>query len=186
MYAVYIGAMATLLHVSMSLDGYVTGPEDDLRVLHGWAFGDDSMAMHETVSAEFMAAGAVVFGARTLKAGDAWGDEDVFSAPVFVVTHERREPVQRNGSLFTFVDSPAAALASAAAAAGSRDVMVMGSANVAQQLMGLGLIDVFEIALTAVLLGGGIRLFAEEYTARLTLERVLEGRQITHLRYRVS
>lgn len=178
--------MTTVLHVSLSVDGFATGPDDDLAILHGWAFGDTSMAMHPDVADEFAAAGAVVFGARTLRAGDAWGDDDVFSAPVFVVTHERREPVHRNGSLFTFVDSVEGALAAAHQAAGDRDVMVMGSANVAQQLLALGLIDVLELAVTAVMLGEGIRLFDGMRPANLEVERVLEGKRITHLRYRFA
>ncbi|CAN5540215.1 dihydrofolate reductase family protein [soil metagenome] len=178
--------MTTVLHVSLSVDGFATGPDDDLTILHGWAFGDTSMAMHPDVAAEFAAAGAVVFGARTLRTGDAWGDEEVFSAPVFVVTHDRREPVQRNGALFTFVGSVEGALAAAKAVAGDKDVMVMGSANVAQQLLALGLIDVLELAVTAVMLGEGIRLFDGVPPARLEIERVLEGRRITHLRYRFS
>jgi dihydrofolate reductase len=176
--------MPTVLHVSVSVDGFATGPDDDLTLLHGWAFGDASMAMHPVVSAEFVAAGAVIFGARTLKAGDAWGDEDVFSAPVFVVTHERREPVRRNGALFTFVNSAEAAVLAAREAAGERDVMVMGSPNVTGQLLALGLIDVMELAVTAVMLGDGTRLFEHGTPAQLDLDRVLEGTRITHLRYR--
>jgi dihydrofolate reductase len=179
--------MATVLYVSVSVDGYATGPDGDLTVLHGWAFGDSSMAMHPVVSAEFGDAGAVVFGARTLRAGDdAWGDEDVFSSPVFVVTHEPRAPIRRNGALFTFVDSVEGAVAAARAAAGERDVVVMGSANVAGQLLALGLIDVLELATTAVMLGEGTRLFDHVPPARLEVVRVLEGTRITHLRYRFA
>ena len=141
----------------------------------------------EPTSPEFEHAGAVVFGARTLRAGDAaWGDEDVFSSPVFVVTHERREPIQRNGALFTFVDSVEGAVAAARAVAGELDVVVMGSANVAGQLLSLGLIDVLELAVTAVMLGEGTRLFDHVSPARLEVDRVLEGTRITHLRYRFA
>jgi dihydrofolate reductase len=179
--------MATVLYVSVSIDGFATGPDGDLTVLHGWAFGDSSMAMHPVVSREFGEAGALIFGARTLRAGDdAWGDEDVFSSPVFVVTHERREPIQRNGALFTFVGSVEDAVAAARAVAGERDVIVMGSPTVAGQLLSLGLIDVLELAVTAVMLGEGTRLFDHVPPARLEVDRVLEGTRITHLRYRFA
>lgn len=178
-----------VLYVSMSLDGFSAGPDDDLTVLHGWAFGDPAMAMHPDVTAEFFGAGAVIFGARTLRAGDeAWGDEQIFPMPVFVPMHEPRHPVVRNGSLFTFVgDGAEAALALARAAAGERDVYIMGSANVAQQLISAGLIDVIEIHLVSVLLGGGVRLFDNlaEVPVRLERTRVLASEGITHLQYRV-
>ena len=182
-----LARMVTVLHVSVSVDGFATGPNGDLSVLHGWAFRDSTMAMHPVVSAEFADAGAVVFGGRTLRAGDdAWSDEDVFSSPVFVVTHERREPMHRNGALFTFVDSVEGAVAAARGVAGEKDVVVMGSANVAGQLIAAGLIDVLELAVTAVMLGDGTRLFDHLPPARLELDRVLQGTRITHLRYRFS
>lgn len=186
---VYIDAMSrVVLYASMSVDGFATGPDDDLSVLHGWAFGDPSMAMHPQVSAEFFDAGAVIMGARTLRAGDAaWGDEDIFPMPVFVPTHEPRPPVERNGSLFTFVDSAEAALAGARAMAGERDVYIIGSANVAQQLISADAVDALELAVTAVLLGSGVKLFDRlaHLPIRLEPTRVLESQRITHIRYDV-
>lgn len=177
-----------ILYASMSVDGFATGPDDDLSVLHGWAFADPTMAMHPTVTDEFFAAGAVIFGARTLRAGDAaWGDESVFPMPVFVPTHERREPVVRNGALFTFTDSAEEALRQATAAAGDRDVYIMGSPDVARQLIDIGAVDVFELAVTGVLLGAGTRLFDRlaQPPVRLDPTRVLESKRITHIRYDV-
>ncbi|MDW4574442.1 dihydrofolate reductase family protein [Microbacterium sp. M3] len=177
-----------ILYASMSVDGFATGPDDDLSVLHGWAFGDPTMAMHPTVTEEFFAAGAVIFGARTLRAGDAaWGDESIFPMPVFVPTHERREPVVRNGALFTFTDSAEEALRQATAAAGDRDVYIMGSPDVARQLIDIDAVDVFELAVTGVLLGAGIRLFGRlaQPPVRLDPTRVLESKRITHIRYEV-
>ncbi len=187
--AVYIcDVPQVILHASMSVDGFATGPDDDLTVLHGWAFGDPTMAMHPQVTAEFFDGGAVIFGARTLRAGDAaWGDEEIFPMPVFVPTHERRDPVVRNGALFTFVDSAEEALHRAREAAGERDVYVMGSADVARQLIAIDAVDVFELAITAVLLGAGVKLFDRLPHLPLRLEpaRVLESRRITHIRYDV-
>lgn len=186
---VYIDAMSrVILYASMSVDGFATGPDDDLSVLHGWAFADQSMTMHPQVSGEFFDAGAVIMGARTLRAGDAaWGDEDIFPMPVFVPTHESRPPVERNGALFTFVDSAETALRRAREVAGHRDVYIMGSANVAQQLISLRAVDALELAVTAVLLGSGVKLFDRLAHLPIALEptRVLESRRITHIRYDV-
>ncbi|MBW9122351.1 dihydrofolate reductase family protein [Microbacterium trichothecenolyticum] len=178
-----------VLYASMSLDGFATGPDDDLSVLHGWAFGDTTMQMHPQVGNEFLNAGAVIFGARTLRAGDAaWAGEDVFPMPVFVPTHEAREPVIRNGSLFTFVDSAEDALTQAVQAAGDRDVYIMGSPNVAQQLFSAGTVDAVELAITGVLLGSGIKLFDHlaHTPIRLQPTRVIPSRGITHVRYDVQ
>lgn len=186
---VYIDVVPqVVLYASMSLDGFAAGPHDDLTVLHGWAFGDATMAMHPVVTAEFFAAGAVIFGARTLRAGDAaWGDEPIFPMPVFVPTHEKREAVIRNGALFTFASSAEDALRMAIEAADGRDVYIMGSANVAQQLISLDAVDVFELAITGVVLGAGVRLFDQlpQLPLRLDPTRVLTSKRITHIRYDV-
>ena len=177
-----------VLYASMSVDGYSAGPDDDLTVLHGWAFGDRTMAMHPDVTADFFGAGAVIFGARTLRAGDeAWGDEEIFPMPVFVPMHEPRHPLVRNGSLFTFADSAEEALRQARAAAQGKDVYIMGSANVAQQLISAGLVDALELAITAVVLGDGVKLFDRLSNLPLRLEptRVLESTRITHVRYEI-
>jgi len=178
-----------VLYASMSLDGFATGPNDDLSVLHGWAFGDPTMEMHPQVGKEFFNAGAVIMGARTLRAGDrAWGDENIFPMPVFVPTHEAREPVTRNGTLFTFVDSAEDALDRALQAAGDRDVYIMGSANVAQQLLSADLVDAVELAITGVLLGSGVKLFDRlaHTPMRMQPTRVIQSKGITHVRYDVQ
>ena len=178
-----------VLYASMSLDGFATGPDDDLTVLHGWAFGDSTMEMHPQVSSEFLGAGAVIFGARTLRAGDAaWGDDDIFPMPVFVPTHEAREPVIRNGSLFTFVDTVEEALRRAVQAAGDRDVYIMGSPNVAQQLLSAHAVDAVELAITGVVLGSGVKLFDHlaHTPIRLQPTRVIPSTGITHVRYDVQ
>jgi dihydrofolate reductase len=178
-----------VLYASMSIDGYAAGVGDDMRVLHGWAFGDPRQAIDPVVSAEFFEAGAVIFGAGTLRAGDReWGEKDIFPMPVFVPMHKPRAPVHRNGSAFTFVGSVEEALARARAAAGDKDVYIMGSPNVAQQLLAAGQIDELELALTEVILGDGIPLLDRSAVAPARLERVrvVESRGIMHLRYLVQ
>lgn len=107
--------------------------------------------------------------------------------PVFVPMHESRPPVARNGSLFTFVDSVDEALRLAREAAGEKPVVIMGSPNVAQQLLAMGQVDEISLHLTEVILGGGIRLFEDSDGTPIRLERlsILESTGITHLRYRV-
>ena len=147
------------------------------------------MEMHPQVTSEFSSAGAVIFGARTLRAGDAaWGDEAIFSMPVFVPTHEAREPVIRNGALFTFVGSADEALRQARVAADARDVYIMGSPNVAQQLLSANVVDAVELAITGVVLGSGVRLFEHLAHTPLRMEptRVIQSKGITHVRYKVQ
>ena len=105
---------STVIYVSVSVDGYATGPNGDLTRLHRWLSADrwsdpDAAA---ALLARFRAAGAIVFGRRTWDSGqEPWGDDDVFESPVFVLTHESRPPEAKNGTVFTFVSgAPAAAL----------------------------------------------------------------------------
>jgi dihydrofolate reductase len=109
--------------------------------------------------------------------------------PVFVVTHEARDPVAtEGGTTFTFVTAGIeSALAQARAAAGDRDISVAGGANIAQQYLKAGLLDEIQIHLVPVLLGGGVRLFDDPGPHRVELERtrVVESPGVTHLRFRV-
>jgi dihydrofolate reductase len=116
------------------------------------------------------------------------GDDPPFHAPVFVLTHHRRETVEKNGGTsYVFVtDGPDAALAQARHAAGDKDVQVGGGANVLEQYLNAGLLDELNIHLAPVLLGGGVRLFQSAQPAALELTRVLESPYATHLRYRVK
>lgn len=160
---------------SVSVDGYATGAGGDLRRLHRWMFDFEAnrpTAYDDEFFRAFREAGAIVFGRRTYDSGqEPWGDDDVFIAPVFVLTHERRAPVAKNGTVFTFVDgSPVQALALAREAAGERGVVIMGSPDVAQQFLRDGLVDVLLLHVVPVLLGAGTPLFG-------TLPDVVELRQ---------
>jgi dihydrofolate reductase len=176
-----------VLFASVSVDGFCAGPGDDLERLHAWMRDDGTPA--DELTDDFAAAGAVLIGRRTYDAGqEPWGDEDVFDVPVFVATHQPREPVARNGTTFTHVAGTAAALlAPARAAAGRRDVVVMGSADVAQQLLRAGLVDVVTLHRVPVLLGRGVRLFADlDAPIDLVPDASLRRRGVTLERYRVT
>jgi dihydrofolate reductase len=127
-------------------------------------------------------------GKRMFDQGEiAWPEEAPFHTPVYVLTHEQREPwVRPGGTTFYFInDGPELALKLARESAGSRDVRIAGGANVIQQYLNLGVVDELAIALAPVLFGGGRRLFENlaEPGPRFRIDQVLDGPAATHLRY---
>jgi dihydrofolate reductase len=116
-----------------------------------------------------------------------WGDNPPFHTPVFVLTHHPREPLEmEGGTTFNFVtDGIESALERAKQAAGGRDVLLGGGANVVQQYLAAGLVDEFELHIVPILLGDGERLL--ENVGNLKLEQVsaIEAPGVTHLKYRV-
>jgi dihydrofolate reductase len=138
----------------------------------------------------FERTGASVMGKRMFDAGEqAWPEEAPFHTPVFVVTHERRDPWPRpGGTTFTFVnDGIETALDRAREAAGDRDVRIAGGGDTILQYLDAGLVDEFSIALAPVLFGAGIRLFEGVDAARVALEpvRAEPSPRVTHLTYAV-
>jgi dihydrofolate reductase len=174
------------------------------REPHGMAggtTGPDDEVMKETVERQ----GAVVMGRRMFGGGDGpwgdpawgdrpwegwWGDDPPFHAPVFVLTHHAREPVaKQGGTTYTFVtEGIESAVEQAREAAGDKDVLVAGGANVIQQSLRAGLLDELQIHLVAILLGDGTRLFDDLAGDSIQLEktRVIDSPEVTHLKYRVS
>ena len=183
------------LNMSMSLDGFIAGPnvgvelpmgEGGLR-LHDWLFNSSASEVDAEVEQEMFAmTGAVVLGRRTYDVGvGPWGDVP-FPVPCFVLTHEDREEIVKKSGSFTFVtDGIESALRRARAAAGEKDVRLMG-ANIAQQFLKAGHLDEIQINLVPILLGDGIRLFDHIGTEQIELEstRVIESSGVTHLRFR--
>ena len=138
----------------------------------------------------FERTGASVMGKRMFDAGEhAWPEEAPFRTPVFVVTHERRDPWERpGGTTFHFVnDGVEAALDQARAAAGDRDVRIAGGGATILEFVNAGLIDEFSIAPSPVLFGSGIRLFEGVDAGRVALESVgaEPSPRVTHLTYAV-
>jgi len=132
--------------------------------------------------------GAIVTGRRTYDITGAWGGNGPLPGlPVFVLTHRVPDDVPAGESHFTFVtDGVERAISQARAAAGDKDVSLMG-ASVPQQCLRAGLLDEIQIHLVAVLLGAGVRLFDHLDGAPIDLApvRVVESPGVTHLRYRV-
>jgi dihydrofolate reductase len=116
-----------------------------------------------------------------------WGDNPPYHTPVFVLTHHPREPVEMEGdTTFHFVtDGIESALEQAREAAGDQDVLLAGGASVAQQYLAAGLIDVFEVSVSPIILGAGERLLDNVRDLKLEQLRAIEAPGVTHIKYRV-
>ena len=197
---------ATVLSMSMSLDGFIAGPNgpgnglgDGGDRLHRWVLsGEDGGArgvpglvsggINGLIVEEFMATGAVVAGRGTFEPAGGWGGDHHDGVPIFVLS--RHPPGIDIGSwpLVTYLDDVETAMSRARQAAGAKNVLVHGAA-VAQLALAAGVLDEIELHVVPVLLGHGRRLFDEPATGGVELERtrVLEGEGgVTHLHYRVT
>ena len=200
-----------VLELSMSLDGFIAGPNDSPDngmgdggdALFKWySSGDTDFPLPGTdmvfkmsrASAEFlrpawMSIGASVTGRRTFDIAHGWGGNPPggADAPHFVVTHTVPQEWVKPGSPFTFVtDGVESAVRQAKEAAGDKNIDLIG-ASIAQQCLNAGLLDEIQVDLAPVLLGGGVRLFDHLDSAPIELEpiAVVQGMGVTHLRYRV-
>lgn len=176
--------------LSMSLDGFVTGPDEGVERLHDWMFAGKTDADAEVLAEVYARTGAIVIGKRMFDIGvEPWGDPPPFHMPVFVLTHEPREPLpMKGGTTYRFVhEGLGAALEQAKAAAGEKDVGIWGGASVAGQYLTAGLLGEFQIHLVPVLLGEGVRLFESLGTEPIELERTrtIATPTATHLRFSV-
>jgi dihydrofolate reductase len=150
--------------------------------------GGETGPVNDMVRQTFERTGAHIMGKRMFDQGEVtWPEEAPFHTPVYVLTHEKRDPWMRpGGTTFYFVnEGPERALALAREAAGSRDVRISGGADVIQQYLNLGVVDELEIAVAPVFFGGGRRLFENlsEPVPQFRIDRVLDGPAATHLRY---
>src|SRR5687767_96681 len=162
--------------ITTSLDGYITGPNDGPGCglgeggerLHYWVFGgpwtydaeptgemgpEDKAWMDQAMGG----LGAVIAGRATYEAAEHWGDTNPWGLPFFIVTHRPEE--QPAGDDFVFVGDLTEAVERARAAAGDKDVHVMGGADVVRQALELDLVDELTIIIAPVILGGGKLLF---------------------------
>lgn len=118
-----------------------------------------------------------------------WGDNPPFHYPVFVLTHHPRQPLEmEGGTTFHFVtDGIESALEQAREAAGGKDVLLSGGAEVVNEYLAAGLLDELQLSVAPVLLGDGARLFEDLEDAKVQLEqvRVVEAPGVAHLKYRV-
>ena len=187
--------------ITMSLDGFVTGPGADLEhglgvggePLHNWVFQADDVDTDVLREAMEMS-GAVVMGRRLFDIVDGpggWNDEIGYGAghvgtpPFFVVTHS--PPAQVRLDLrFTFVtEGPAAAVEQARPAAGDKAVVIMGGGDVIRQCLDAGVVDELRIHLAPIVLGGGTPLFADIGRHEMVQRSVRVSTNATHLVYDV-
>ena len=185
----------SVLYMSMSLDGFITGPDDGPgnglgtggHRLHDWLGKPVSKFPHFDPSGlsgqvfdEMMATGAVVVGRKNFDYAGHW-DGNHHGVPIFVPT--RGTPPAPQSDWVHYVPDAATAMREAKAAAGGDNVMVHG-ANLAQSLLREGLLDEMEIHLIPVVLGDGRALFGAD-RIEVELTRVLDAPGVTHLHYRV-
>jgi len=189
--------------ITVSVDGYITGPDDGPgrglgtggERLHNWVFGGpwtyDSPERGQPtgVDKEWLedvlgANGAVVCGRGTYEAAGHWGGQNPWGIPVFVVTHRPEE--QPPGEEFFFVGGLDEAIDRAKAAAGARQVHVMGGAQIIRQALSGGVVDELTIIVAPVILGGGKLLF-DGFSDSVELEHlgVRQSPLATFLQYRV-
>ena len=189
---------ASVLYMSMSLDGYIAGPDDrpgnpggdGFTRLHEWFVAPNGEFFRPDGPAgelldEINATGAVLAGRRTVEQADHW-QGDHHGVPIFVPSHRPPPPSAANFPLVTYVaDGIQSAMAQAKAAAGDRNVLVHG-AYTAQRALEAGVLDELQISQIPVLFGHGRRLF-DALPSRIELEvvRVVDTPQATHIRYRV-
>ncbi len=189
---VYPGMSNVEADISMSVDGFVTGPYLDRwpgfgkggERLHAWLEHDEGRRLSE---ATFAASGAVVTSRRVYEDTSGWADEDgFFRMPVFVVTHRPHEVVRTGDTTFTFVTGGvAAAIQAAAAVAGDKRVHVMGGASVIQQALRTGLVSRLRLHIVPLLLGSGTALFDGAGPELEHLDTV-DTPEATHVTYRVA
>jgi dihydrofolate reductase len=196
---------ATVLYMSMSLDGFIAGPNespenglgDGGERLHEWALtgpvGTDveaalrSGGVNGKVIEEFMSTGAVVAGKGTFEPAGGWGGDHHDGVPIFIYSREEPGIDISRWPLVTYVTDVETAMTEAKRAAGDKNVLVHGAA-VAQLALGAGLLDEMELHVVPVLFGQGRRLFENMDPEQIELERTrtLEGENgVTHMHYRV-
>jgi dihydrofolate reductase len=198
-----------VIDMTMSLDGFVAGPNDGRRhplgehggiAIFDWyqtgaeqvdspLFWPAPGANREVVERMFAESGASIFGRRTYEIANGWnGRHPVNGIPIFVLTHTPPPPetVPKGPSNVTFVtDGIASAINKARAVASGRDIG-LGGASPGKQALAAGLCDEIIVHIAPYLLGGGVRLF-DELPDGIRLEKAWakDGPLATHIRYRV-
>jgi dihydrofolate reductase len=190
---------------SMSLDGYISGPDvTGFDLLFDWlmngtievetASPDMTMRLSEASAPRFRAfqeAGSLIVGRKLFDYTNGWGGKHTLGAPVVVLTHSVPDGWEREGEWFTFVTEGGieAAVDAAKRIAGDKDIAINGG-EMATQALDAGLLDELWIDLVPVLLGGGTPLILPGFDgAPRSLEgplEVIQGDRVTHLRYAVS
>jgi dihydrofolate reductase len=179
--------------MAMSLDGFITGPNvrvgngmgDDGDRLHDWMFDAPTETDTKLLNEYRASTGAVIIGKRMFDVGfEPWGDPPPYGFPVFIVTHEKREPMpMKGGTTYIFVTNGIeTALEQARAAAGDKHIGLWGGANIIMQYLKAGLLDEMRVQLVPILFGDGIRLFEgiDPEGIKLRKASVIDSPGVTH------
>ncbi len=204
--------------IVMSLDGFIAPDGMDMDHAHDptykqwmhkwselqkWVFpqkffrenlklgeGGETGADNDLLEATFRRTGTNIMGKRMFAGGEQfWPEEAPFHTPVFVLTHEVRQPwVRLGGTTFYFVnDGIESALQQARSVAGDRDIRIAGGANIIQQFLNAGLIDEFTIHYSPVFFGEGLPLFHNiNADLKVRVTEVIESKFVTHVRYEIE
>ena len=200
-----------IFDVGISLDGFIAGENrgpknplgDNGPMIHQWMYqqkafwrhigseggneeGPDGVMIDQT----FARTGAYIKGKRMFDEGEANWKEDLFKAPVYVLTHEKREPwVQKGTTVFYFInDGIESALQKARNMSGGKDIRIQGGANCIQQYLNAGMIEECTIHVSPVLIGSGLRLFENIDKRKVSFEiiKAIHSPLATHIRYKVK
>ncbi len=186
-----------ILSMSMSLDGFVCGPDVSKEQpmgrggerLHRWIFADGPREEDaEIVLAAMRRVRAVVIGRRMFDVGYQYWRDTPHPLPTFVVTHERREPQEERSATFHFIEGVEEAIADARLAAHGKEVLLRGGPDIANQALAAGLVDEIHLQVVPVLLGNGGRLFEDVAQRPVELEQIsaVKTLEVVHLHYRVK
>lgn len=183
--------------MSMSLDGYVAKPDDDVAPLHRWFFdGDAEVApgapfKTSEKSAKLLrdaldSVGVIIGGRRYFNLADGWGGRHPMGVPVYILTHEPPADWAADSTIHFVTDGIQSAVTQAREAAGGKDIGI-ATPSIVRQCLDAGLLDELQINLIPVVLGKGLPFF-DGIAREVVLEgpEVVEGEGVTHLRYRVA
>jgi dihydrofolate reductase len=182
--------------MSMSLDGRIATPDDDISRLARWFFDGDtevapgapfrtSPGSARLLREAFETVGAIVGGRRYFDLADGWGGSHPMGVPVYILTHEPPEDWPSDSSIHFVTDGLQSAVAQARAAAGDKDVAIATPGTV-RQCLDAGILDELQVNIVPVVLGEGLPFFdGIERLVELEGPDVVEGTGVTHLRYRV-
>ncbi len=192
--------------MTMSLDGFTAGVNQsfehpfgdnfDSELLDRWMFAEPEKHNHTKEIEAILDAGAFIMGSNMFGPKDRrdtpgwkgwWGDNPPYHAPVFVLSHKAREPIEmEGGTTFIFVtDGIESALSKAKEAAGNRDVKIMGGANTVNQYLAAGVIDELWLHIVPAIIGEGTRLFEGVNNFNLEPVEVSGTSVVTHIRYKI-
>jgi dihydrofolate reductase len=182
--------------MSMSLDGRIATPDDDISLLAGWFFAGDtevapgapfrtSAASAELLRTAMGGVGAIVGGRRYFDLADGWGGAHPMGVPVVILTHEPPADWPAGSTISFATDGLEAALDRARTLAAGKDIAI-ATPDVVRQCLEAGVLDELQVNVAPIILGEG-PLFFQGIAQHVTLEdpEVIEGTRVTHLRYRV-